>query len=231
MKTTYLKAMIIDQDSTQGRAMAILIKDLFTKIHIEQNAAEIIKECEQVKPRVFFLNLNVAQRTTNFEIMEKLPLDGDNQTVIFGYTDTSEPELIAHAIEEGFNDIFVKPFDADIFATKINKYFQFEKTQDRDISYTTLRPPLHGMMNLPLKLMSVDENGFEFQCEHYVSKGGTFTLADPMIQEIFEEPSVNLMISRTWMGDNYTDHFFYAEPQQSDEKTSAALRRFILRKI
>lgn len=231
MKTKYLKAMIVDQDVTQGRAMALLIKDLFTKIHFEQHAAEIIKECEQQKPRVIFFNLNVAQRTTNFEILEKLPLDGDEQTIIFGYTDSPEPELIAHAIEEGFNDIFVKPFDADIIATKVNKYFQFEKTQERDISYTQLRPPLHGMLNIPLKLMSVDENGFEFKCDHYVSKGGSFNLTNPMVQEIFEEDSIDLMISRTWTGDNYNDYFFYAEPMLSSEKTSAALRRFILRKI
>ena len=231
MKTKYLKAMIVDQDSSQGRALALLIKDLFSKIHFEQNVDEIIKECQQVKPRVIFFNLNVAQRTNNFEILEKLPLDGDEQTIIFGYTDAAEPELIAHAIEEGFNDIFVKPFDADIFATKINKYFQFEKTQQRDISYTPLRPPLHGTLNLPLKLISVDENGFEFKCDHYVSKGGSFKLSTPMVQEIFEEPSIDLMISRTWTGDNYNDYFFYAEPLLSNEKTSAALRRFILRKV
>lgn len=231
MKTKFLKAMIVDQDVTQGRAMALLIKDLFTKIHFEQYAAEIIKECEQQKPRIIFFNLNVAQRTTNFEILEKLPLDGDKQTIIFGYTDSPEPELIAHAIEEGFNDIFVKPFDADIIATKINKYFKFEKTQGRDLSYTTLRPPLHGMLNIPLKLMSVDENGFEFKCEHYISKGGSFKLTNPIVHDIFEEDSIDLMISRTWTGDNYNDFFFYAEPMLSSEKTSAALRRFILRKI
>lgn len=231
MKTKYLKAMIVDQDSTQGRAMALVIKDLFSKIHFEQAASEIIKEFEQVRPRVLFINLNVAQRTTNFEIVSKLNLNRDEQTILFGYTDGSEPELIAHAIEEGFNDIFVKPYDADVFATKINKYFQFEKTQERDIGYVPLRPALNGVMNLPLKLMSVDENGFEFMCDHYISKGGTFTLKNPIVQEIFEEPSIELMISRTWTGDNYTDYFFYAEPQLSNEKTSAALRRYILRKV
>lgn len=231
MKTKYLKAMIVDQDSSQGRAMALVIKDLFSKIYFELDAAEMIKEFEMVRPRVLFINLNVAQRTTNFELLSKLNLNRDEQTIVFGYSDVSEPELIAHAIEEGFNDIFVKPFDADVFATKINKYFQFEKTQEREISYTPLRPPLHGFMNLPLKLMSVDENGFEFKCDHYISKGGTFTLKNALVQEIFDEPSIELMISRTWTGDNYTDYYFYAEPQLSNEKTSAALRRFILRKI
>lgn len=231
MKTRYLKAMIVDQDSTQGRAMAMVIKDLFSKVYFEQDGAALIKECHDVKPRVIFFNLNVAQRTTNFEILEKLPLDGDSQTIIFGYTDASEPELIAHAIEEGFHDIFVKPYDADIVATKINKYFQFEKTQEREIRYTPLRPALQGTLDLPLKLISVDENGLEFKCSHYVSKGGVFTLTNSLVQEIFDEPSIQLMISKTWAGDNYGDYNFYAEPQLSNEKTSAALRRFILRKI
>ena len=211
--------------------MAVLIKDLFNKIHFEQNVDEIIKECQDIKPRVIFLNLTVSQRTNSFEILQKLPLGGDAQTIIFGYSDSHEPELVAHAIEEGFNDIFVKPFDADIVATKINKYFQFEKTQGREISYNQVVPPLKGLMNLPLKLSSVDENGVQFKCEHYISKGTIFKVADPMVQEIFEEASVELMITKTWMGDNYGDYFFYAEPRLAGEKASASLRRFILRKL
>ena len=231
MKTRYLKAIIVDQDSTQGRAMALVIKDLFSNITHEQIAADLVKECQQIKPRVIFFNLNVAQRTTNFEILEALSLSGDNQTIIFGYTDSPEPELIGHAIEEGFHDIFVKPFDADIVATKVNKYFQFDKTQEREIGYTPLKPGLIGWVNLPLKLMSVDENGFEFKSDHYISKGGAFRLGHPIIKEIFEDQDIELMITRTWTGDNYGDYFFYAEPHLGNEKTSAALRRFILRKI
>lgn len=231
MKTKYLKAIIVDQDSSQGRSMASLIKDLFNKIHFEQNESEIIKECQDIKPRVIFFNLNLSQRTTNFEILRKLPLSGDTQTIVFGYTDAHEPELVAHAIEEGFNDLFVKPYDADIFATKINKYFQFEKTQGREISYNQVTPPLAGTMRLSLKLTSVDENGIEFKCEHYISKGTVFKVGDPLIAEIFEEPAVELMISKTWMGDNYGDYFFYAEPKVPSEKASASLRRFILRKL
>ncbi len=231
MKTQYLKALIIDQDPAQGRAMALLIKDLFNKIHFEQKVDEIIKECNEIKPRVLFINLNVEQRTTNFEILSKIPLDGDSQTVVFGYTDSHEPELIAHAIEEGFHDIFVKPYDADIVATKINRFFQFEKTQPRQINYTPLKPSLQGVMGISLKLISVDENGMQFKCDHYISKGTPFKTESPIIQEIFEEPIVELMVTKTWMGDNYGDYFFFAEPVRSIEKNSAALRRFILRKL
>lgn len=231
MKTKFLKALIVDQDAAQARSFASLIKELFNKVHYEQNVDEIIKECREIKPRVIFFNLNVAQRTSHFELLEKLPLAGDSQTIIFGYTDMHEPELIAHAIELGFHDIFVKPFDTDIIATKINKFFQFEKTEGREISFSHIRPPLSGNILMKLKLMSVDENGISFKTDHYISKGATFKLNDALIQEIFEETTVELMITRTWLGDNWGEHFFYAEPKFSQEKNSASLRRFILRKI
>lgn len=231
MKTRYLKALIIDQDPAQGRAIALLIKELFNKIHFEQRVEEIIKECEEIKPRVLFLNLNVDQRTINFEILSKLSLNKDEQTVVFGYTDAHEPELIAHAIEEGFDDIFVKPYDADIIATKINRFFQFEKTQPRDINYLPLKPSLPGTLGISLKLISVDENGMQFKCDHYISKGTSFKTDSPIILEIFEEPRIELMVTKTWMGDNYGDYFFFAEPMLAIEKNSSALRRFILRKI
>lgn len=231
MKTKFLKALIVDQDATQGRAIATLVKELFNKIHFEQNVDEIIKECKELKPRVIFFNLNVAQRTSNFEILEKLPLEGDSQTIIFGYTDAYEPELVAHAIELGFHDIFVKPFDADIVATKINKFFQFEKTEGREISYSHIQPAINGNVIMALKLLSVDENGINFKTDHYLSKGATFKLDAPLIKDIFEETPVELMITRTWLGDNWGEHFFFAEPRISSEKTSASLRRFILRKL
>lgn len=231
MKTKFLKALIIDQDPAQGRALATLVKELFNQIHFTLNVDEIIKECQELKPRVIFFNLNVAQRTSNFELLEKMTLEGDSQTVLFGYIDSHEPELVAHAIELGFHDIFVKPFDADIMATKINKFFQFDKTQGREINFSNIQPVMSGKIQMALKLMTVDENGISFKTDHYLSKGAIFRLDSPLIKDIFEETPVELMITRTWLGDNWGEHFFFAEPRNAGEKTSASLRRFILRKV
>ena len=231
MKTRFLQAILCDQDAIQGRQMGALIRDLFNKMTYEQTSDAIATECKENKPRVIFFNINIEQRIASFEILAKLPLEADSQTIIFGYTDTHEPALIAHAIELGFHDIFVKPFDVDIVATKINKFFEFEKTQNRQINYQSLKPSLKCSLQLSVKLMSLDENGLNCMSENYISKGTVLKLDSKTINQIFEETPVEFMVSKTWMGDNVGEYYLYAEPKAASEKSSALLRKFIIRSL
>lgn len=132
MKTKTLSAMIIDQDPDQTRQISNVIKSLFNKVYTQGNLAEAIKEFGEIKPQVLFLNLTINQRTDNLELIEQLTFNQESPTVIFGYNDSQESELLAHAIETGVHDIFARPYDADIISSKINRYYQTEKTQGRE---------------------------------------------------------------------------------------------------
>ena len=228
MKTKTLKALIVDQDSGMGKSLATELKNLFTQIHIDSDLARVIKECQEVKPQVIFFNLMLAQRTTNLEILEQLKLD--EKTIFFGYNEQHEAELVAHAIELGFQDIFVRPFDADIVASKINIFFLFEKTQDKNLAYSPLRPPLKANLKMPIRLTAVDENGLSFISGNYINKGTTFKLNAPFVKEIFGQETIDLMVTKTWLGENWKEFFFFAEPRIPNEQISVALRRFILGK-
>lgn len=230
IKTKMLKALIVDHDADSARNFAQVVKELFNKVHIQSDDILAMKEFGELKPQVLFLNLNINQRNAHFELLEKLPFEADNPLIIFGYNDGQEPELLAHAIETGIQDIFVRPFDADIISTKITRFFQSEKTQGREIQYQELNPVVKATVRLNYKLSSVDENGLTFKGEHYISKGTTFTQKGPLIKEIFETDSQEFMVTKTWLSDDWKEYFFFAEPKDQKEQTSSALRRFILRK-
>lgn len=225
-----LKALIIDQNPDQAKNFATLVKELFNKVFTQTDPLLALKEFEELKPNVLFLNLTINQRSKNFDLLEKLPFTLDNPVIVFGYNDGSEPELLAHAIETGIQDIFIRPYDADIISTKITRFYQSEKTSGREIQYQDLNPPLKAHVKFNFKLSAVDESGLTFKGEHYISKGTVFTQKGPLINEIFETDSQELMVTRTWLGEDWKEYFFFAEPKDQKEITSAALRKFVLRK-
>lgn len=230
MRPRGLNALIIDQDPQSANHLSHLIKELFHRLHVQADWQEAIQESKDIGFQVYFINLNIGQRTLNLEMVSKIPIEGDPRPVIFGYNDGLEPELLTHAIENGFQDVFIKPFDADIIASKINRFIQSEKTQARDLHYALLSPPLKAKINLQFKVTAIDENGLNLLSDHYISKGTVFTINHPLVQDIFGQSSMDFMVARTWMGDDWKEYYFFVEPKSPSEQTSAALRRYILSK-
>lgn len=230
MKSKLLTALIVDQNADQARQFSVNLKEIFNKLYIESDLTHVISEFEKVKPDVLFINLSLPQRSQNFEMLEKLESLGEKM-IVLGINDQIEEELLAHAIESGVHDIFVRPFDPDLISTKINRFFISEKAQERELQYSKLTPPIKAQVNFNFKLKSVDENGLTFESEHNFSKGTHLILNAPLIAEIFGTASLEFMITRTWVSDDLRDFFFYVEPRDTKEELNAALRRFILRKI
>jgi CheY-like chemotaxis protein len=226
MNTKFVSAYIIDQDADLARNMSGILKDLFSKVYFETDTTSANKEIEKLKPAVVLVNLTISQRTQNLELaeiigrLEAVPL-------LLGYSDSHEPELLAHALESGFQDLFMKPFDEDIIASKINKFFQHEKTLKHDIAYSVLRPSLPARVKFSIKVTGCDENGITIESEHYLSKGSVINLPRPLSLEISGNEKTEFMITRTWTGDTWSQFFSYAELKVPDDVKTAALRRFI----
>lgn len=232
MKTMRMNALIIDQDPEALKQFANVIKDLFNKIYISSNMADALKEFETIKPQVVYFNFGITQRNLQFEILSKLlALAPNPMPIFFGYCDSIEPELLTHALENGIHDLFARPFDADIISTKITRYYQSEKTGNRELNYSQLRPPLPVSIKMKFKISSVDESGITFKGSHYVSKGTTLPIDSPIIEEIFNSKSLEFIVTRTWVSNDWNDYYFLAEPKDGKEHLSTNLRKFILGKI
>lgn len=228
MNALFLKALIIDKDQGEGLQMSQLVKDLFNKVNVVHTLAEAVTDFQDVRPNVLLLNLNIHQRTENFELLEALQIPEEWNGLIFGYCESHEPQLLAHAIELGFHDLFVRPYDAAIIASKINKHTPSVKTRSQDLAQHPMRPALKAMVKLPFTLLSIDENGLSFKTANYMAKGSFLKFSHPLMQQIFGKESAEFMITKTWQGEDWNDHFFFAEPKVPGEEASAHLRRFIL---
>lgn len=230
MKAKILTALILD-NTPESRKMGNAIKEIFTSVHLEDNRDSFVEEFKRIKPNVLFVSLEINQRATNFELLEKLRLTAEDNVVIFGYNDSLEQELAAHALENGFQDIFVRPYEAEIIATKVNLFYKFDKSIDKGLAYTKLPHSLKASVTLSLRFIGLDENGMNFKSIHYINKGIVLNLQYPLIQEIFGVPSIEMMVTKTWTDDETRENFLFMEPWNATEQSSAALRRFILSKV
>lgn len=230
MKTLSLNALIIDSDPAYTAHIIPVTKPLFNKVFLAGKTDEVMKEVEENKPNVIFLNLTIQQRQNALDLLDRLK-SGHGEAIIFGYTDSAEPDLITHALEAGLQDIFTRPFDRDLISTKINRFYQTEKTLSNEIRYTPLSSPIKARVEMSLKLIGVDENGMTLKGDHYISKGTMITIPEKLAKELFELNSVELMVTKTWVSEDWKNYFLYAEPKDSKESMSASLRKFIMRKL
>ncbi|MES2525893.1 MAG: hypothetical protein V4598_02355 [Bdellovibrionota bacterium] len=229
MNIRFSTALIIDQDKDTSRAMGSLVKTLFNKVFTQTDIKLIPGDLADLKPQVVIINLSLSQRTENLELAEYI---GQQPVVplLFGYTESHEPELVAHALESGFQDLFMKPYDEAIIASKINKYFQHEKTLKHDLVYLPMKPPLNVKVNFKIIIKSVDENGITFSSNHYISKGTVIRLPGELSQELTSSAKTEFMVTKTWAGETWEEFFSYAEVRSPDDTKSSALRKFILQK-
>lgn len=229
MRTKLLTTLVVDNDPDQLKQLTKVLSEVFNSVYTT-NIDSAVTDHKNLKPHVIFINLTIKQRRNNLELLEKLKSTEENPVIIFGYNEGLEPELTAHALEIGMHDIFLRPFDADIIASKINLFFKSDKAMDKGISYSKLTQPIESRVSLKAKMIGVDESGLTFSGPHYINKGSVLTMNQPLIKEIFEKDSIDMLVTKTWLSDDWKVHFFFLEPKNANEQSSAALRRFILKK-
>ena len=229
--TKQMTALIYDQEpDSSGRFISVMDR-LFTKVLVQPDPKLLEGDFTLLKPTAIFLNLNMNQRETSFALLERIQTLNENGTLVFAYLDGHEPELIAHAFENGILDVFMRPFDGDVIASKVNRVLRQDKTGvEKDLLYTKLYQPLKSEIEFDCKLVSVDENGFTLSSDHYVSKGTKFKMNTPLTNEIFGSDVMKFMVTKTWFDEQLSMHFLFAEPKDSKESHNASLRRFIMSK-
>lgn len=226
MKAQSISVLVIDKDPESAKAMAFLVKDLFSKVHIQSELKKVPEDLLNLEPAVVLISLTISQRAENLELAEIINKSAESP-LLLGFSDSHETELLAHALESGFQDLFMRPFDEDLIASKINKFIQHENTLKHDLAYSTLRPLIHAKVRFHVRLIGCDENGITMEGDHYISKGTTIALPGVLSRKLTGSEKTEFIVTRTWTGNSWDKQFFYAEMKSPDEMRSAALRNFI----
>jgi DNA-binding response OmpR family regulator len=232
MSNEKFTAFILDKDPDQSKKIISVVDKLFTKVFLQPSPESAPKDFLDNKPNALFLNLNIDQRETSFRVLEQILKLNAHPCLIFAYLDEHEPELIAHAIENGILDVFMRPFDGDLIASKVSRFLKGNAASvEQNLLYTKLYKPLKAQVEFSYKLVSVDENGLTMMSENYINKGTKFQINSPLMNEIFEDPTIAFMVTKTWFDEQKNLHFLFAEPWNPKESQNSSLRRFILGKL
>lgn len=231
MKAKLFKAFIIDQEDELSKQLIPSISGLFGKVFANKDLAAAKLEIDSLRPDIIFVNLGLKQRSSNLEFVESFFANSEFDSLFFGYCDNASAEIIAHVIENGISDVFSRPFDKDIISSKISRYILNDEAQKLTLQYVPLINPIKASFMANFEITSVDENGITFRTEHFINKGTTLKARDPIIYDIFAIPEIELMVTKTWIGENWNEYFSFAEVRDARDKISASLRKFILEKI
>lgn len=229
MKNFTPNILLIDSDPRTLGAIKNALTVVTERTEVLSPTSSLEEMLQNFRPEIVFINFNLDQRRQNLETKEAL-LRLKPELEVFAYADGADPILIAHTLELGFRDIFVRPFDPDVICTKINRIGSSKATKGHELSYTSLRPPRPAVVSIPLQLIAIDEGGFSFRSKCFIAKGTVFPFTGKFCQNIFNQNEIELVVSSSERGNGTNEFTYYAEPRQPTKDHQSALRHFLLSK-
>ncbi len=137
---------------------------------------------------------------------------------------------IAHALECGATDYLTKPFDFDMFTTKITYLLE----ENQDLAGQLKARPVPSLYrscrtSADFTPQSINEEGITLIGPCCVSKGVMVEVGGPLIAEILESDIVRLMVTRNSKLDAET-YSIFLEFGEEDLKLVENARKWILKK-
>lgn len=205
--------------------LSTCLKKFAPKVYARQEASLFRKEVIDVNPEIVFLDLSVGQSEDSHKILNWILLNR-RDILVLGYSDTATPELMAHGVEYGVEKSFHAPYHDEDILRLITNHFKAKERSSRPL----LTRPHKAQVSLDARVASIDENGIKLISSHYLSKGVVFHFDGPLCQEIFNQESIPMVVTKTSQVFTGFDYEIFIEPKVSTETTSLALRRFIMSK-
>ena len=229
MKNYAPSILLIDSDPRTIAAIKNALTVVTDRTEILSKDIALENTLQNLRPDIVFVNFNLDQRRKNLEIKDAL-LALNPELEFFAYTDSADPVLIAHTLELGFRDTFLRPFDPDVICTKINRVGTSRVSKGMELSFTPVKPPRPASLSVSLKLLAIDEGGFHFSSKCFISKGTSFTFSGKIPQQIFQQSGIELIISSSERGTSPSEFVYYAEARVPTKDQQSALRHFLLSK-
>lgn len=193
-----LKCLVLLQDK-------VLFKDIFDGF---TDASVSVKKCESgenyleqielFQPHFTILEIDINQPQLTFALIEKHRSIYKNAHPIFIVGNAADSNLILQGIEIGATDFFQRPLDFDLIASKVGKYFLHEELLKRELSYAKV--PLNervAEVELPMKVLSINEKGLVLKSSHLVSKGAKLDLSNTSLKQIMGLEKLVVTVMKT----------------------------------
>ena len=114
------KTCLIVDDSRTIRSFArASLQQLGFETREAGDGCQALEACREAMPQVILLDWNMPNMNGIEFVRALRALDGGSRPVVLFCTTENEIERIVEAIESGANEYIMKPFDAEILASKL----------------------------------------------------------------------------------------------------------------
>ena len=222
-----LKCLVLFQDK-------ILFKDIlegFTAAHVCvlkcETDEEYLKQIQNFQPHFTIIEVDITKPQKPYSLIKKHRDLFKNAYPIFLVGNAADSDLILQGIEIGATDFFQRPLDFDLIATKIGKYFLCEELLKRELSYSKV--PLierEAEVELPMKIISINEKGLVLKSTHMVSKGAKLDLSNSSLKQLLGLEELIVTVIKTQQEGSDSEILYVDFPE--DEIYWNAARKLIL---
>lgn len=173
---------ILDDDTDINQVLKVWLSVTRAEISTFTSPGDFLTALKLKCPDLCIVDLNIGKHDMGFHIIQSIRNVMGSSPPIIILSATSDPKLIAHAIDIGANDYLVKPPEKYLLLDKVSPYIIPAEDQT-DIAMRKTIPPEYQNLGLDLNvsLLSVDEAGLKFSSSELIPKGTVITVTAPEI--------------------------------------------------
>ncbi|MGB9672955.1 MAG: response regulator transcription factor [Anaerolineales bacterium] len=115
------KVLIIDDDQALCDSLSLLLEPQDFIVYSTTSGAEGIQLCRELQPDVVLLDI-LMPAVDGWEVARQIRTFSHVPIVVLSAV--SKPEMIARALDEGFDDYLVKPISGNVLAAHLKRITQ-----------------------------------------------------------------------------------------------------------
>lgn len=222
-----LKCLVFFKDKNLFKDILAGLSETHVNIVKAETEDDYLRQIQTYQPHFSMIEVDSSLVPKTYGLIEKHKQLYQNSCPIFLVGNETDSSLILQGLKLGATDFFQRPLDFDLIATKIGKYFLHTELLKREISYAKV--PLQersALIQIPMKIISIDEKGLTLKSPHIISKGCKLDLGQTPLKNLLGLNELILTVVKSH-GDQQQDEIIYAEFPEG-ETCKAAVRKFIL---
>lgn len=188
---------------------------------------DYLRQIQNFQPHFTLIEIDANNSKKTNSLIEKHRQLYKESYPIFLVGNAADSSHILQGLEMGATDYFQRPLDFDLMASKISKYFLNENLLKRELGYTKVpQGERSAHIELPMKILSIDEKGVLLECPHIVSKGAKLDLGQSELKKLLGVEELIVTVTKTHADEKENELIYALFPE--DEIYGAAVRKLIL---
>jgi DNA-binding response OmpR family regulator len=229
-----LKILSLDDDENFNKLLVKKLESHNFILETTDNTNDFFNLYTKEKWDFCLIDLNLNEGVdAGFKVIQFLHKKFESVIPLLVLSRSSEKEKIAHALECGADDFISKPLDVDMLTSKIR--YLFDEGQFSEYT-STLKMALvpskfqESSLTINFQPLKITVGGLTVLSDHLVSKGTSVHIKGALVNKIFDEEQIKLMVSKNSKNQDQKYEVFL-EFNETNQDLAEKAKSWIRRKV